>query len=490
MDKIAWSDHLVAGGLLPVSGLLALLMQARAPIGIGIKGVDGHYRIANQQIERLLCLEGEVLPGKSENDVLPADVCRMLDHAERQLLAGQVSSVVKIDLPGNSRLNGCVWSKLPILGPDNALEAIASLVFDAALPQEIGELQQTNQQLQLMVERLELLAGTDKLTGAWSRRRLEECVRIEIDRLQRYEQPLSAMIIDVDFFKQINDRHGHGVGDEVLRSLASMLLAKLRKADSLTRWGGEEFVVLCPNTSRGSAALLAERLRKHVAAAAFPTTGPLTISIGVAECQAGESWTDWFKRADEALYRAKQGGRNQVQVAAAQEADIGTQGDGPRADFVKLNWHPAYECGNELVDRGHRLLFDNANALLGAILSKRHRTEVDPLIDQLLTDVIEHFRDEESVFVAAGYPAATEHAATHRKLVGRALASVEEYKKGDRWIGDLFQFLAYDVITIHMLGADRLFFPYVRQMSNRDEAPEQPAALRRKAVPEQSGGVR
>lgn len=489
MDKIAWSNHLAAGGLLPVSGLLALLMQARAPVGIGIKGLDGHYRIANRQIERLLCLEGEVLPGKSESDVLPADVCQMLDDAERQLLAGQVSPAVKIDLPGNSRLNGCIWSKLPILGPGNALEAIVSLVFDAALPQEIDELQHTNQQLQLMVERLELLAGTDKLTGAWSRRRLEECVRIEIDRLQRYGQPLSAMIIDVDFFKQINDRYGHGVGDEVLRSLASILLAKLRKADSLTRWGGEEFVVLCPNTARGSAALLAERLRKQVAATAFPATGPLTISIGVAECQAGESWADWFKRADEALYRAKQGGRNQVQLAR-QAIDTSAQSDGPLAGFVKLHWHPTYECGNELVDRGHRLLFDNANALLGAILSKRGSTAVDPLIDQLLADIVEHFRDEESVIVAAGYPATADHAMTHRELVGRALAFVEEYKKGERWVGDLFQFLAYDVITVHMLGADRLFFPYVRQMSDRDEASEQPAAEHRKAVRKKSGGQR
>jgi len=471
MEEIAWTNHLASGGLLPVSGLLALLTEGPAPVGIGIKGLDGRYRIANRQIERLLCADGEVLSGRSESDVLPVEVCRLLENAERCLLAGQVSPAVRVDLPVNDRLSHCVWSKLPILGPDNVLEAIVSLVFDAAMPQALDELQQTNQRLQQMVERLELLAGTDKLTGAWSRRRLEECVSIEIDRLQRYGQPLSAMIVDVDFFKQINDRYGHGVGDQVLRRLASLLLTKLRKADSLTRWGGEEFVVLCPNTSRASAALLAERLRKHVATTAFETTGPVTISIGVAECQAGESWAHWFQRADEALYRAKQGGRNQVQLAPAEFA-TGAPPDSPRADFVKLQWHAGYECGHELVDRGHRLLFDNANALLAAILSRGDRSEVDPLIDQLLADVVEHFRDEESVFIAAAYPAASEHAATHRELVARALAFVEEYHQAKRWVGDLFQFLAYDVITIHMLGADRLFFPYVRQMASRAGSPE------------------
>ncbi|HMX69831.1 MAG TPA: diguanylate cyclase [Accumulibacter sp.] len=486
MEEYAWTNHLASVGRLPVAGLLRLLMLAPAPVGIGIKGLDGRYWIANQQIERLLCRHGEVLSGKSESDVLPADICQMLDNAERQLLAGQVSPALRLELSVNSRLSRCVWSKLPVLGPDNALAAIVSLVFDAALPQELDELQQTNHQLQLMVERLELLAGTDKLTGAWSRLRLEESIEREIDRLQRYGQPLSVMIIDVDFFKQINDRHGHDVGDNVLRQLASMLLNRLRKADSLTRWGGEEFVVLCPNTTRASAALLAERLRQDVATAEFATTGPLTISIGVAECQRGESWSQWFKRADEALYVAKEGGRNQVQLAP-QQVDADAAARSPRADFVKLQWHPAYECGNELVDRGHRLLFDNANALLAAILSQCDPAEVDPLIDQLLADVVEHFSDEESVFFAATYPAASEHAAEHRELVTRALAFVDEYRKGRRWIGDLFQFLAYDVITIHMLGADRLFFPCLRA-TEEDGGKEQPAlAQGRKTLRKRTG---
>ncbi|MDS4014772.1 MAG: PAS domain-containing protein, partial [Candidatus Accumulibacter sp.] len=202
MEELAWNSHLASVGRLPVAGLLRLLMQGPAPVGIGIKGLDGRYRIANEQIERLLCPHGGVLCGKSESDLLPADICQLLDHAERQLLAGQVSPAVCVDLAINSRINRCVWSKLPVLGPDNVLEAIVSLVFDAAHAQELDHLQQTNQHLQLMVDRLELLAGTDKLTGAWSRLRLEESIEREIDRLQRYGQPLSVMIIDVDFFKQ------------------------------------------------------------------------------------------------------------------------------------------------------------------------------------------------------------------------------------------------------------------------------------------------
>jgi diguanylate cyclase (GGDEF)-like protein len=166
-----------------------------------------------------------------------------------------------------------------------------------------------------MVIELELVASTDRLTGAWNRRRLEESVRSEMERMARYGHSLCLLLIDVDRFKPINDQYGHAVGDAVLQRLTALLQAALRKVDSLSRWGGEEFVVLCPNTARATAAAVAERLRREVATAHFATVGSVTVSIGVAECATGESWEEWFARADAALYRAKSEGRNQVRVA-------------------------------------------------------------------------------------------------------------------------------------------------------------------------------
>ena len=168
--------------------------------------------------------------------------------------------------------------------------------------------------LKIMISELDQLARTDELTGAWNRRRFEETVATEMDRLRRYGQRLSLMILDVDHFKKINDLYGHSIGDQVLIDLSNKIRSSLRGSDSLTRWGGEEFVILCPNTTAETVSKLAERLRKEIASVKFREVGNITLSFGVAECGAEETWEQWLHRADEALYLAKSGGRDQVKI--------------------------------------------------------------------------------------------------------------------------------------------------------------------------------
>ena len=168
--------------------------------------------------------------------------------------------------------------------------------------------------LKIMISELEQLARTDELTGAWNRRRFEETVATEMDRLRRYEQRLSLMILDVDHFKKINDLYGHSIGDQVLIDLSNTIRSSLRGSDSLIRWGGEEFVILCPNTTAETVSKLAERLRKEIASVKFQEVGNITLSFGVAECGAEETWEQWLRRADKALYLAKSGGRDQVKI--------------------------------------------------------------------------------------------------------------------------------------------------------------------------------
>jgi diguanylate cyclase (GGDEF)-like protein len=179
----------------------------------------------------------------------------------------------------------------------------------------VAKTEQTNRELHQTLEELNQLVGTDLLTGLWSRRRLEDALAGEMDRHRRYDQPLSLLVIDIDSFKSVNDRFGHQVGDKVLVQLASQIQLSLRASDMIARWGGEEFVVLCPNTILDTSATLAERLREEVAGVELPTVGTMTISVGVAQMQAEETWQEWFKRADVALYLAKNEGRNQVRVA-------------------------------------------------------------------------------------------------------------------------------------------------------------------------------
>ena len=180
-------------------------------------------------------------------------------------------------------------------------------------------LNQANAELREANQILEKLAASDSLTELANRRSFFEHAAAEVQRAQRYGHPLSLQMLDIDHFKSINDHFGHAAGDEVLRKLADVLRANLRHNDLAARIGGEEFVVLLPETRLEAAAQHAERLRMAIAALRFPfdqSAHSITVSIGVAALDIGELSPDpMLMRADNGLYRAKDDGRNRVQVS-------------------------------------------------------------------------------------------------------------------------------------------------------------------------------
>ncbi len=161
----------------------------------------------------------------------------------------------------------------------------------------------------------ERLASTDELTGIMNRRSFMKSTAREMSRADRYGTECAYLFIDIDHFKRVNDEHGHAVGDEVLKGFAEVLRRNLRTSDLLARWGGEEFVVLAPETRPEAALQFAEKLRERVAAEQFPGVGPVTCSVGLANTRPGESFDALARRADDALYEAKETGRNRVCVA-------------------------------------------------------------------------------------------------------------------------------------------------------------------------------
>ncbi|AKV04689.1 Diguanylate cyclase/phosphodiesterase domain 1 [Labilithrix luteola] len=165
-------------------------------------------------------------------------------------------------------------------------------------------------------QRLREAAMKDPLTGAFNRRHLFDVGAGELERARRYDRSLAVAIFDADHFKQKNDRHGHAVGDEILVLLSKIARSQLRQSDVLARFGGEEFVVLFPETSLDDAFSVTERLRERVAAAPVETAaGPVaqTISAGVVAWDRSESLAQMIERADRALYRAKESGRNRTE---------------------------------------------------------------------------------------------------------------------------------------------------------------------------------
>ena len=162
------------------------------------------------------------------------------------------------------------------------------------------------------------LAVTDTLTGVWNRRQGTDLIAADLSA-RRPGQALSLLMLDIDHFKSINDTYGHQAGDNVLIEVASRVRRSLRGNDVVARWGGEEFVVLLRDCALPDALRLAEEIRFTIAEVPFGTLGTLTVSIGAAEIRANENLASWLGRADQALYRAKRAGRNEV-VADADAA--------------------------------------------------------------------------------------------------------------------------------------------------------------------------
>jgi diguanylate cyclase (GGDEF)-like protein len=159
-------------------------------------------------------------------------------------------------------------------------------------------------------EELEKLTITDPLTGAKNRRYYELRAAAEASRACRYKEPLSILLFDIDHFKKVNDEHGHDVGDQVLIEYTKLVKSMLRDTDELCRIGGEEFVIITPHTSQIDAYKLAEKIRKEIEE--HHKVLPITVSIGIAQYKDCESKDELFKRADNALYEAKESGRNRV----------------------------------------------------------------------------------------------------------------------------------------------------------------------------------
>lgn len=180
---------------------------------------------------------------------------------------------------------------------------------NAALLREIGQRKEAEL-------KLAKLATTDPLTGINNRRKFDETLQDEIKREARYMRGLALIILDIDHFKKINDSYGHQAGDQALVHLSKVTRQLLRPSDSLGRWGGEEFLIMLPNTDLAEAEKVMQRLQRELTKTFFLHENErvlITFSAGVAERQTAEERDAWIRRADQAMYRAKTKGRNRVE---------------------------------------------------------------------------------------------------------------------------------------------------------------------------------
>ncbi|ALO45957.1 GGDEF domain-containing protein [Pseudohongiella spirulinae] len=164
---------------------------------------------------------------------------------------------------------------------------------------------------------LERLSVTDKLTDLYNRSHLDDLLQQEITRHHRSGQALTLVLCDIDHFKQINDKYGHLTGDVILRELARLLKGNMRGTDYCGRWGGEEFLIICPDTPANAATAIISKLQQSIKEADMTEHIRVTLSFGIATLQHGESADDQLRRADSALYEAKRLGRDRMIIAEA-----------------------------------------------------------------------------------------------------------------------------------------------------------------------------
>jgi two-component system, cell cycle response regulator len=202
--------------------------------------------------------------------------------------------------------------------PFRVEELLARVSVAIRMKRERDRLRQRAEELRRSAEAASEMSMTDALTGLLNRYGLHRALQRELAEARRYDRPLSCLLLDVDFFKAVNDTYGHAAGDTALVQAARTITESVRGSDVVCRYGGEEFLVLAPETGAEGALALAEKIRLAFVSRLFGDGGrvfPLTLSVGVAQLASAESGNDMIARADEALYHAKQTGRDRAEAA-------------------------------------------------------------------------------------------------------------------------------------------------------------------------------
>jgi len=221
---------------------------------------------------------------------------------------GQIRALISIRVPVQKALSEVAHSS-QIFGLKSFL--IMAVIF-AVIAVLIHKLEVEKKNVLSRNRELQNISSMDALTGLYNRRYFDDVFEREYKTAQRYHTPLSLLLLDLDHFKDINDQYGHLIGDDVLKHFAAILEKNVRETDSAARWGGEEFIVLLPQTTVHGAASVAETLLKQVSATEFVNEIHMTVSIGVVEMAIDDDTDNLLKRLDKALYRAKKDGRNRV----------------------------------------------------------------------------------------------------------------------------------------------------------------------------------
>ena len=333
-------------------------------------------------------------------------------------------------------------------------DVTAEKVMKRKIEQANKELLMLNEQLKEKNEKLLKSAITDELTGVYNRKFFEKRVVEEMEIADRANEHISLIIFDLDRFKLVNDNFGHQFGDEVLKRTTQIAGDLIRKTDFLNRVGGEEFAIILPNTNKTQAVFVAEKVRKALEDNKHFKVGQVTGSFGVAERMKAESLRSWYKRADNALYQAKNTGRNRV--VDSDKIDI------PLVS-LQVQWRQEWNCGNDEIDEQHDKILQIANDLIAKVYAGASHNECMDMIKIFLEYVVNHFATEERILMEIEYDGLIAHIKKHEYLTNKAIYLKECYEKKELQPAAFLSFIIDEVVVEHLTKEDTKFFALLKQ---------------------------
>ncbi|MBP9537645.1 MAG: diguanylate cyclase [Negativicutes bacterium] len=333
-------------------------------------------------------------------------------------------------------------------------DVTAEKVMKRKIEQANKELLMLHEQLKEENEKLLKSAIKDELTGVYNRKFFEKRVVEEMEIADRANEHISLIIFDLDRFKLVNDNFGHQFGDEVLKRTTQIAGDLIRKTDFLNRVGGEEFAIILPNTNKAQAVFVAEKVRKALEDNKHFKVGQVTGSFGVAERMKAESLRSWYKRADNALYQAKNTGRNRV--VDSDKIDI------PLVS-LQVQWRQEWNCGNDEIDEQHDKILQIANDLITKIYAGASHNECMDMIKLFLEYAVNHFATEERILMEIEYDGLIAHIKKHEYLTNKAIYLKECYEKKELQPAAFLSFIIDEVVVEHLTKEDTKFFALLKQ---------------------------
>lgn len=295
----------------------------------------------------------------------------------------------------------------------------------------------------------------DRFTGIYTREYFNFRVKEEVSNGLRNNHPISMIYFDLDHFKNVNDVYGHSAGDDVLLEVVAKINSIIRVEDVFARWGGDEFILLLPNTDLDGAKYVSERIRVEIESMKINKAYGVTASIGCSEWKPKEYLESWFLRTDHALYHSKNSGKNRV-TASDHERE--------KNILVKVDWDPKSNSGCSTIDSEHKAILERCNVIVETALEQSSFDETLRNVEYLISEMEQHFIDEIEILKRAKYPDVEKHQRIHDALLNKTSALLEKTASREVNAVEFFSFLLLTVVEGHFKNEDVKYFEYISKL--------------------------